>query len=788
MRNPTLRRRLLFSLTRGTLTTAIVGGLVFSSFAMREKVREMQNFADHTAEVLAHRIRLGDLNPNDEGWTTTLLSDPRISRISVYSDSGATLVQDPPDATLPAVATRLGLEKDWRSVLGPEGVIVAVAIDLSTIIQHGLLMVLGVTLTSAGAIGLARLFSRRAHRAISTQLLDLSIALNAVSSHQDYSIRALRRTDDEIGILADTLNHMLTQIELQDLQLKDEVERSEAAKLAKSQFLATMSHEIRTPINAILGMTQLMLDTALNSEQRDFARTVGRSAEGLLSIINNILDFSKGEASRHQIEHITFNTAQVIDECIETVAIVACEKSIELICQVDDRVPRFLKGDPARIRRVLLNLLTNALKFTSTGEIVIRVALDETVENAASLHFEVQDTGIGIPEDRVDRLFKSFPQVDASNDRQYGGSGLGLAISKQLIEAMGGSIYVRTREGQGSLFGFKLILSIDEKLCEREENKAPKALRVLVADPNATSRSAISQMLREGNLIVTAASGAEGRQMLLEATKNEKPFDLALLDVRISDAFLAPSTGNVDPPPTSLIMLAPVNQLASASAVDWHGRVSCLAKPVRRQDLLWCIAESRKADPVLVAPALARAKLPIVALDAKDQIVLVAEDDPVNQKITSKFLDKIGISWRMVATGKEALDTYRTGNFDLILMDLQMPVMDGLEATTAIRRLEVLSETHIPIIALTSNVLEDDRNRAYRAGFDDYLLKPIKLEELEQAVRKWLTRAKHTAGNAADHGNPNTNASTPLDAAKESGNQASPQSDALGDQSLRLAR
>jgi len=743
MRNSTLRNRIRSSLCKCALATSLVGGCAFTGYAVHERILSLRELAGSTAELVAHRVRAGELDPTDSTWARSMFADGRIESLRVHDDAGELLLEHPEGVRPSSIVRRLGLEQTRRSFRRSEGVEVAVSIDPGTVVTHGVTLLAGVLVLAGGSIALARLLAGRTHRILSSRLHDLSSAVSAVSSRKDYSIRALRRSEDEIGILADTLNRMLAQVELQDLKLKDEAARAEAAKVAKSQFLATMSHELRTPINGILGMTQLMLDTRLDREQRNFSKTVARSAEGLLSIIDDILAFSKGEARRHQIEDIPFEPARVIEECVETVAIVACEKKLELACRIGEKVPTHLRGDPARIRQVLLNLLGNAVKFTSEGEIIVSVTLENLEESGAALRFEVQDTGIGIPEDRLDELFTSFTQVEASNRRQYGGTGLGLAVSKQLVEAMGGSIYVRSREGTGALFGFRIVLGIDDQMGERENDPIPRDLRILVTDPNATSRSAIAQMLKDENQVVTAASGAEGRRLLLDAACEENSFDLVLLDVRVTDAFLAPSTSDVDPPPVPLVLLAPVNQLATASVVEWHGRISCLAKPVRRKDLHWCIAESRRPETCTAPLPVPRETL--AAEEPLPQQVLVAEDNPVNQKITSRFLDKIGIPWTLVENGRQALEAYRTGEFDLILMDVQMPVMDGLEATSAIRRLEVLSETHIPIIALTANVLADDRNRAYHAGFDDYLVKPIKLEELEKAVCKWLARARHTS-------------------------------------------
>jgi len=747
MRNATLRNRIRSALGTCALTTSLVGGLAFTGYAMHARILSLRELAGSTAELALHRILTGELDPTDATWALPMLADGRIEGLRVHDHTGELLLEQPEGLRPRGLVHRLGLEQTRHALQGMEGVEVSVSIAPAAVLAHGLTLLAGVLVLAGGSAALARLLAGRTHRALASRLGDLSSAVSAVCSREDYSIRALRRHEDEIGVLADTLNRMLAQVELQELGRRDELQRSEAARVAKAQFLATMGHELRTPITGILERTRLLLDTRLDRKQRDCTETVARSAEGLLSIIDDILEFSKGEARHHQLEDVPFELARLIEECVETVALVAREKKLELACEIGERVPSHLRGDPARLRQVLLNLLGNAVKFTSEGEVGVRVTLESLEKDGAALRFEVQDTGIGIAEDRLEELFQSFTQAESASRRRHGGTGLGLAVSKELIEAMGGSIHVRSNEGIGALFEVRMVLGIDDRGGEHEDDPIPRDLRILVTDPNATSRSALAQLLRDENQVVTAASGAEGRQLLLDAAREENPFDLVLLDVRVTDAFLAPSTSDVDPPPLPLILLAPVNQLATASLVEWHGRISCLAKPVRRQDLHWCIAESLRSEAH--APPLPARQGALAADEPLPQQVLVAEDNPVNQKITSRFLDKIGIPWTLVENGSQAVEAYRTGEFDLVLMDIEMPVMDGLEATSAIRRLEVLSETRIPIIALTANVLAEDRNRAYHAGFDDYLVKPVKLEELEKTVRKWLTRARHTSGNSS---------------------------------------
>ncbi|MEQ1891829.1 MAG: response regulator, partial [Planctomycetota bacterium] len=485
-----------------------------------------------------------------------------------------------------------------------------------------------------------------------------------------------------------------------------------------------------------------LLDTPLSNEQKDYGRTIHRSAEGLLSIINDILDFSKGEAARYEIEAISFAPARVAGDCIETVSIVAAEKHLELCLEIDEAVPTHLLGDPARLRQVLLNLLSNALKFTARGEIVLRLVLEELTPENVRVRFEVQDTGIGIPKDRLDRLFQPFSQVDASCSRKYGGTGLGLAISRQIIEAMGGTLFVKTEEGVGSTFGFKLLLALAHEPEPEEAVPAPRGLRILIADPSPTSSAAIARMLGEDNYLETTADGASARMLLLEAANAQRSFDLVLADLRLAEEFGRPAglleeaCANVP-----IVVLAPVNQLTAGSTLPWKGSRVALAKPVMRQELLWSIAEVRRGPVPQRSPA---APAPGPASALPDRLVLVAEDHPVNQRITTRFLEKLGLRHEVVSNGQEALEAFKKKHFDLILMDVQMPVMDGLEATLAIRKLEGLRGTHVPIVALTANVLEEHRREARQAGFDDYLAKPVKLEDLRERVIKW-TAPEHAA-------------------------------------------
>jgi signal transduction histidine kinase/CheY-like chemotaxis protein len=735
----TLRKKLTASLMTVGLASLCVAGVVYMGCDIISLRLGMEERCLQLADSLAWRWQAGDL-PQDPSWSQRLAEEDAVRAARLLDRQGGILATYARDEAAYEVLTELLHPVARHPVFRGGELVGTVEVEASAETMLARLRIHGsLFLVLGGVSALITLgLGRRIHHRFSDQLLDLAHAANAISTRKDYSIRAVRRSDDEIGMLVDTFNHMITQIEMRDQQLKAEVKRAEAARIAKSQFLATMSHEIRTPINGVLGMTQLLLDTQLSGEQLDFARTIHKSAEGLLSIINDILDFSKGEAGRYEVETIPFSPAKVVHECLDTVSIVAAEKKLELCLELDERLPGSLKGDPSRLRQVLLNLLSNALKFTPKGEIVLRVQLEESQGARARLRFEVQDTGIGIPKDRIDRLFQSFSQVDASRTRKYGGTGLGLAISKQIVEAMGGTMFVKTQEGAGSTFGFKLQLAIEESPPEVEVVAAPRSLRVLVADPSPTSGAALVKLLSEGNFVELASDGPSARIQLMQAAQAQRPFDLVLADLRLGSAFEALEViGGEKLGVAPMIVMAPVNLLASAASSKWPGRKAALAKPVKRSDLFWCIAEVLRG-PVPSAAAAQKPDAPAAA-PRGDVCVLVAEDHPVNQRITTRFLEKLGIAWEVANNGEEALQALKKRDFDLVLMDVQMPVMDGLEATLAIRKFESLRGSHVPIVALTANVLEEHRREAQQAGFDDYLAKPVKLEELKAKIQKWTS-------------------------------------------------
>jgi two-component system sensor histidine kinase/response regulator len=742
-----LRRRLTHGLLVVALTTV---GAVACFLAVLDVRRLRDSERDHLQRGAQHFVELvraeQGRNPlaRTAAWGS-LEADPWVARAHLVREDGEALLVYPSDDDAPAAdhehATEVGFLSVRVSVpvsLPGAGVLCLEGDERMLWVrarEHAALLAIALATTALACYD----FSRRLYRHFSDQILDLAHVANAISAHRDYSIRALRRSEDEVGLLVDTFNHMIMNVELREQRLQQEIERAEQAKVAKAQFLATMSHEIRTPINGILGMSELLLETKLNPEQNDFAKTISRSGSNLLAIVNDILDFSKGEAGRLEFEAIPFAPSRLVDECLDTVAVVASEKGLELCARIEHDVPAWVRGDPARLRQVLVNLLSNALKFTEKGDVVLRVVLEADHGAKVRLRIEVRDSGIGIPRDRLDRLFQCFSQVDASNNRRYGGTGLGLAISKQIVETMGGTMFVETVQGEGSTFGFRLTLP--KESAPSGEKQPRSSLRILVADENQASREALCLLFSDRNTPSPAASGAEAHHLLRQTTGGADGFDLILMDQRLLDGFQrAREAEPLEGLRTPLILLVPVHRLASTPAPDWPAPTAFLARPVKREECLWCLDELLGRGAATGAPLPSRPPRdgdePPPALEGLR--VLVAEDNPVNHKITCRFLERMGVTWELAENGEEAVRLARQRRFDLILMDLQMPVMDGLEATQAIRRNEASAQSgRVPIIAVTAAVLEEDRRSCLTAGFDDHLPKPMKFTELEQKVRAW---------------------------------------------------
>ena len=574
-------------------------------------------------------------------------------------------------------------------------------------------------------------------------------------SRRRKQVRRATLMESYCGRLGQLVDHKRAEVAL--LLAKENAEMAaqaaQAANRAKTEFLANMSHEIRTPMNGVLGMTDLLSRSELTSRQRRFVNTAQQSAESLLSIINDILDFSKIEAGRFELDHADFDLRETISDVIELLARSAQKKGLEIAYMFSREVPQWVRGDPNRLRQIIYNLVGNGIKFTSDGEVVVRVDVDEVAQETITISVEVTDTGIGFLAEEENRVLQPFEQADSTITRSYGGTGLGLSIAKRLIEMMEGKLSINTSPGIGSTFRFTVKVKAVQISQDAERGRVfnMSGTKALIIDDNETNREILHYYLSEWGIEADAAAdGPHGLSLLRTSADRKDPYRIVLLDMmmpgmdgkEVAQTILADS--NISS--AHLVILTSMGCDNSILGEMDPGRVVFLTKPVRRNDLynqIGILLDADTGSPLVTAEIIGKQQETPSINETFDASILLAEDNPVNQEVMIAQLKALGCQVDVATTGQEVLAAVKKSSYDMILMDCQMPEMDGLEATTMLRLEERQhnDRRRIPVIAVTANVVAGERERCLAAGMDDYLSKPLKQADLAEKLERWLNES-----------------------------------------------